>query len=106
MSPYAARLAGLVLHAIKVSYSQGRPFLLHINQTNIHMEKIIAKENLADFIMKMWDSNIRVDLRPSDNTITLWSDNLHKHTYVCVGYADYEDVVADVIKELNEGLLI
>lgn len=102
MIPYVARLAGIVLSAIRVSHSQGRPFLVQINQINIHMEKYITKEKLADFIMKMWDSNIRVDLRPSDNTITLWSDNLHKHTYVCVGYANYEDVVADVIKELNE----
>ena len=102
MSPYAARLAGLVLHAIKVSYSQGRPFLLHINQTNIHMEKIIAKENLADFIVKMWDANIAVDLKPSEGYLMLWSAALKKHTYIRVGYATYDDIVSKVLDEMKE----
>ena len=73
-----------------------------INQTNNHMEKYITREKLADFVMRMWDANIRVDMTPSSGNITLWSDTLGKHTYVKVGYANYEDVVADIFNELKE----
>lgn len=66
------------------------------------MEKYITREQLADFVMRMWDANIRVDLRPSNNSITLWTDNLGKHAFVTVGDADYEDVVADIFNELKE----
>ena len=73
-----------------------------INQINNHMEKYITREQLADFVIRMWDANIRVDLRPSSNSITLWTDTLGKHTFVTVGDADYENIVADVINELKE----
>ena len=66
------------------------------------MEKYITREQLADFVMRMWDANIRVDLRPSNNSITLWTDTLGKHAFVTVGDADYENIVADVINELKE----
>ena len=77
-------------------------FFVDTNQKNNHMKKYITKDQLADFVIRMWDANIRVDLRPSSNSITLWTDTLGKHTFVTVGNANYEEIVTDVINELKE----
>lgn len=66
------------------------------------MEIIIAKENLADFIVKMWDANIQVEIKPSENFLVLWSKDFKKRTYVNVGYASYEDVMNHILSEFKE----
>ena len=66
------------------------------------MEKYITKEQLTDFVQKMWDAGIRVELKPSEKLIQLWSDDFNKHEYVYVGYASFEDLVDEVTKKFKE----
>lgn len=63
------------------------------------MKKYITKEQLADFIVKMWDAKIRVETHPADNYLSLWSNALNKHIYVDVAY---ESMAEDIINELKE----
>lgn len=66
------------------------------------MKKYITKDKLADFVMKMWDAGIRVETRPSESYVTLWSSDLGKLTHVDVVSADFEDTVKGLITEMNE----
>ena len=61
------------------------------------MTKYITRDKLADFVEKMWDAGIRVDLKPKDSTMTLWADDLDKVEYVdVVDKRSYENLVNEV----------
>ena len=66
------------------------------------MEKYISKERFAEFITKMWDAGIAVDVRPEKNVVELWSGDYKKHVIINVGIASYEDTVADVLSNFKE----
>ena len=95
-------LQGLSFMLSRSPTAKGDLFLLNTNQINIHMEIIIAKENLADFIVKMWDANIQVEIKPSENYLILWSNDFKKRTHVNVGHASYEDVMNHILSEFKE----
>ena len=59
--------------------------------------KYITRDKLADFVEKMWDAGIRVELKPSISSITLWSENLEKMEHVdVVGRRSYENLINEV----------
>lgn len=61
------------------------------------MTKYITRDKLTDFVEKMWDAGIKVDLKPKDSTMVLWSDDLDKCEYVdVVGKRSYENLVNGV----------
>lgn len=61
------------------------------------MQNYITKDKLADFVEKMWDADIRCDLKPDQSTITLWSKDLDKVEYVdVVDKRTYDNLVNEV----------
>lgn len=65
------------------------------------MGNFIAKERLTDFIERMWEANIAVDIRPDDGYLYLWSKETKKHICIKVGFAPYDDLVAEVLNEMK-----
>ena len=61
------------------------------------MTKYITRDKLADFVEKMWDAGIKVDLKPSISSMTLWSEDLEKMEHVdVVGRMSYENLINEV----------
>lgn len=61
------------------------------------MTKYITRDKLADFVEKMWDAGIKVDLKPHISSITLWSENLEKMEHVdVVDKRSYENLINEV----------
>lgn len=61
------------------------------------MQKYITRDKLADFVEKMWDAGIKVDLKPKNSTMTLWSEDLDKVEYVdVVDKRTYDSLVNEV----------
>jgi hypothetical protein len=61
------------------------------------MVKYITRDKLADFVEKMWDAGIRVDLKPSISSMTLWSENIEKMEHVdVVDKRSYEGLINEV----------
>lgn len=61
------------------------------------MTKYITRDKLADFVEKMWDAGIKVDLKPKDSTITLWSENFEKTEYVdVVDKRPYDNLINEI----------
>jgi hypothetical protein len=66
------------------------------------MTKYITRDELADFVEKMWDAGIRVETKPENSTMTLWSKDLDKIEYVdVVDKKTYENL----INEIKDSLL-
>lgn len=66
------------------------------------MTKYITRDMLADFVEKMWDAGIRVETKPENSTMTLWSRDLDKIEYVdVVDKKTYENL----INEIKDSLL-
>ena len=61
------------------------------------MTKYITRDMLADFVEKMWDAGIKVDLKPSVSSMTLWSEDLEKMEHVdVVDKRSYESLINEV----------
>jgi hypothetical protein len=61
------------------------------------MTKNITIDKLADFVEKMWDVGIKVDLNPSISSMTLWSKDLKKMEHVdVVDTKSYENFINEV----------
>lgn len=61
------------------------------------MTKYITRDKLADFVEKMWDAGIRVDIKPSISSMTLWSEDLEKMELVdVVDKRSYESLINEV----------
>lgn len=61
------------------------------------MEKFILKEDLADFVTKMWESGIKCDLKPRESRLVLWSDDLDKMEHVdVVEPRAYKELVREI----------
>ena len=61
------------------------------------MTKYITRDKLADFVEKMWDAGIKVDLKPSISSMTLWSEDLEKMDHVdVVDKRSYENLIHEV----------
>ena len=74
----------------------------HLNQ--YHMEKFITRDRLTEFVEKMWNSGYKLELKPADNSMTVWSENYSKLTYVnVVSDQAFEPVIEEVIAEVKEG---
>lgn len=66
------------------------------------MEKFITRDDLLNFVETMWDAGMRMDLKPTSNQITVWSDDLSKLTYVSVMSSQtFNDVVSQVFEEVR-----
>lgn len=66
------------------------------------MEKFITRDDLLSFVETMWDAGIRMDLKPTSNQITVWSDDYSKLTYVSVVSSQtFNDVVSQVFEEVR-----
>ena len=66
------------------------------------MEKFITRDDLLSFVETMWDAGLRMDLKPTSNQITVWSDDLNKLTYVSVlSSQTFNDVVNEVFEEVR-----
>lgn len=66
------------------------------------MEQYISKDRLAEFIARMWDEGIDVDVRPGKKVVELWSGDYKTHVVINVGITSFEDTVADVISNFKE----
>lgn len=65
------------------------------------MTKYITRDKLADFVEKMWDAGIKVDLKPKYSTMTLWSEDLGKVEYVdVIDKSTYDSLVNEVKRSL------
>ena len=61
------------------------------------MTKYITRDTLADFVEKMCDAGIKVDLKPSVSSMTLWSEDLEKMEHVdVVDKRSYESLINEV----------
>ncbi len=61
------------------------------------MQNFISRDQLADFIEKMWDAGIKCDLKPGQSTITLWSEDFDKVEYVEVrSQRSYSELVRGI----------
>ena len=61
------------------------------------MTKYITRDKLADFVEKMWDAGIRVDLKPDQSSISLWSTDLDKIEHVdVVDKRSYDNLINEV----------
>lgn len=61
------------------------------------MTKYITRDMLADFVEKMWDAGIKVDLKPSISSMALWSEDLEKVEHVdVVDKRSYEGLINEV----------
>lgn len=61
------------------------------------MQNFITRDQLTDFVERMWDAGIKVDLKPKDSTIALWSDDFGKVEYVdVVDTCSYESLINEV----------
>ena len=58
------------------------------------MQNFITRDQLTDFVERMWDAGIKCDLKPEQSSITLWSKDFEKVKYV------------DVINERSYGELV
>ena len=68
------------------------------------MEKFITRDKLAEFVEQMWNAGLRVDLKPGENSISVWSDDYKKLTYVnVVSVQAFDHVIGEVIAEVKEG---
>jgi hypothetical protein len=66
------------------------------------MEKFITRDDLLSFVEAMWDAGLRMDLKPTSNQITVWSDDISKLTYVSVMSSQtFNDVVSQVFEEVR-----
>lgn len=66
------------------------------------MEKFITRDDLLSFVETMWDAGLRMDLKPTSDQITVWSDDLSKLTYVSVlSSQTFNDVVSEVFEEVR-----
>lgn len=70
------------------------------------MTKYITRDKLADFVEKMWDAGIRVELKPSISSMTLWSEDFDKCDYVDVvdkrSYDNLINEIKDSLLQTNE----
>lgn len=61
------------------------------------MQNFISRDQLADFIEKMWDAGIKCDLKPEQASITLWSKDFDKVEYVEVrSQRSYSELVRGI----------
>ena len=61
------------------------------------MTKYITRDKLADFVEKMWDAGIRVDLKPDQSSISLCSTELDKVEHVdVVDKRSYDNLINEV----------
>ena len=66
------------------------------------MKKFITRDRLAEFVEQMWDAGLRVDTRPTENLITVWSDDLSRHTNIDVASSQhFDEVVGQVIEAVK-----
>lgn len=66
------------------------------------MEKFITRDDLLSFVETMWDAGLRMDLKPTSDQITVWSDDYSKLTYVSVVSSQtFNDVVSQVFEEVR-----
>ena len=50
----------------------------------------------------MWDAGLKVDLTPSEKSMTVWSGDYSKHTYVSVVEpSDFGDIVEQVVESVK-----
>lgn len=63
------------------------------------MEKYITKDKLADFVMKMWENGIRVDLQPEKNELVITKRNGSYVWLPVYEKATYDELVASFIDE-------
>lgn len=66
------------------------------------MEKFITRDDLLSFVETMWDAGLRMDLKPTSDQITVWSDDYSKLTYVSVVSSQtFNDVVSQVFEDVR-----
>ena len=66
------------------------------------MEKFITRDDLLSFVETMWMAGLRVDLKPANNQVTVWANDLSKFAYVSVVSSKaFNDLVSQVIEEVR-----
>lgn len=61
------------------------------------MQNFISRDQLADFLERMWDAGIRCDLKPGQSSISLWSEDLSKVEYVdVVSQRSYDEMIRGI----------
>lgn len=61
------------------------------------MQNFISRDQLADFLERMWDAGVRCDLKPGQSSISLWSEDLSKVEYVgVVNQRSYDEMVRSI----------
>lgn len=62
------------------------------------MEKYITKDKIADFVMKMWDAGIRVDVEPEKHQLCIHCKSGYSYVWLPVyEKASYEELVDSIL---------
>lgn len=62
------------------------------------MRKYITRDKLADFLEKMWDAGLRVDLNPEKRYLSIYDANFHAEYVDVVDAMRYEETVAECLE--------
>ena len=63
------------------------------------MDKLITKDMVADFVMKLWDKGITVHLEPERNQLVICKKNGGYEWLPVYEKATYDELVASFIDE-------
>ena len=62
------------------------------------MSKYITRDKLADFVEKMWDAGMKVDLRPEDSTIAVRDANYNTEYVDVFDKQSYDNLIKSLTK--------
>ena len=63
------------------------------------MEKYITRDKLADFVEKMWDAGMRVDLMPEDSTMAVRDANYNTEYVNVFSKQSYDNLIKSLTKK-------
>ena len=63
------------------------------------MNKYITTDKLPDFVAKMWDAGMRVDLTPKNNTIAVVDSHFHTEFVYVFDKQSYDSLVEGLIEK-------
>jgi hypothetical protein len=66
------------------------------------MEKYITKDKIADFVMKLWEEGIRVDLEPDKKQLCIHLKNGRYKWLPVYEKASYDELIESFINPTEE----
>ena len=72
---------------------------LDITLTHNIMSKYITRDKLTDFVEKMWDAGMRVDLHPDKNYITVTDSSYHSEYVNVFSKQSYDGLIQELTEK-------